>query len=101
MTDPEAVPSPMSPVAGPEDPSIRLAEVETATTTPIEAPSIEAFVSAEFDTSIAEAKAWQANAVPVMDSAPGYGTGGYTIYQPDLDHDNEWPLNMSFPHQGP
>ena len=94
------VPPPLSPTAGPEDPSIRLAEVETSTIMDIRAP-YDASIPAEVANAVTEAHAWQASAQPVMDSAAGYGSDGYTVSQPDLDHDSEWPADVSFPHQGP
>ncbi len=66
----------------------------------IQAP-MDASIPGEFDTSVAEAHAWQDQAKTMMDSAAGYGQDGYTITMPDLDGDADWPVNPSFPHQGP
>jgi hypothetical protein len=91
---------PIPPTAGPEDPSIRLAEVETSTIMEIQAP-LDATIPAEFDNAAKEAHAWQQQGSTMMDSPAGYGSSGYTVYQPDLDNDSDWPISMNFPHQGP
>jgi hypothetical protein len=96
------VPDPVSPRDGPEDPSIRLAEVMTSTIMEIEAPSIEAAVTAEFDGATAAGKDWAAQAGKVLESPQGFGSEGYMISLPDPDHDEPWSSeSMMFPHQGP
>jgi len=66
----------------------------------IEAP-LDASIPGEFDVSMAEAHGWQQAGASMMDSAAGYGSAGYTVIQPDLDNDSDWPMDPSFPHQGP
>ena len=95
-----SVPPNLSPTAGPEDPSIRLADVETSTIMDIRAP-YDASIPAEVATAEAEAHAWQQQGGAMMDSAAGYGSAGYTVTPPDLDNDADWPSDVSFPHQGP
>ena len=97
MTTP---PSPMSPTAGPEDPSIRLAEVEASTGTDIQAP-YDSSIAGEAAAAESAGKAWCADGGQMWHSAQGYGSGGVTIGYQDSDNDADWPVNMSFPHQGP
>lgn len=97
MTTP---PSPMSPTAGPEDPSIRLAEVETATTTDIQAP-YDASIPGELASAESAGNAWCADGGALWQSPQGAMSGGHSIGYQDSDNDADWPVNMSFPHQGP
>jgi hypothetical protein len=50
----------------------------------------------------AAGNAWQAGAGAWADSPQGAGLGGFTLAG---DHpagaDGDWPVDMSFPHQGP
>lgn len=66
----------------------------------IQAP-MDASIPGELATSEAEAHAWQQSGSAMMDSAQGFGSAGYTVTQPDLDNDNDWPVSVDFPHQGP
>jgi len=66
----------------------------------IQAP-MDSTIPGEFDTSMAEAHGWQDQSKPMMDSPAGFGSSGYTVIQPDLDGDSDWPMDPSFPHQGP
>ena len=97
MTTP---PSPMSPTAGPEDPSIRLAEVEASTTTDIQAPP-DGSIPAEFASAESAGNAWCAEGGTLWHSPQGAMSGGYEIGYQDSDGDADWPTGMSFPHQGP
>jgi hypothetical protein len=67
----------------------------------IEAPSEQASCAAEMNTANAEAHAWQGQAMPMMDSAAGFGSGGHNVLMPDMDGDSDWPADVSFGHQGP
>ena len=91
-------PPPMSPTAGPEDPSIRLAEVQGATTTDIQAP-LDSSIPGEAAAAESAGDAWCAEGGTLWHSPQGGMSGGYTIGAPEAADD--WPTDVSFPHQGP
>lgn len=91
---------PIPPTAGPEDPSIRLAEVETSTIMEIQAPLPDlSGITAE---AVSAGEAWQAGGAAWADSPQGAGLGGWTL---GGDHpsgaDGDWPASMAFEHDGP
>jgi hypothetical protein len=91
---------PIPPTSGPEDPSIRLAEVETSTIMEIQAPLPDlSGITAE---AVSAGEAWQRGGADWADSPQGAGLGGWTL---GGDHpagaDGDWPDSMSFPHDGP
>ena len=94
MTTPPA----MSPTSGPEDPSVRLADVETSTIMEIVAPA-DGSIPGEFAAATSAGNAWCAGASEWADSAQGAGLGGFTLDSPQAADD--WPTGMSFSHQGP
>jgi hypothetical protein len=94
MTTPPA----MSPTSGPEDPSIRLAEVETATIMEIVAP-YDASIPGEVAAAVSAGDAWCAGAAEWADSPQGAGLGGFSLDSPQAADD--WPTGMPFSHQGP
>ena len=94
MTTPPA----MSPTSGPEDPSVRLADVETATIMEIMA-SADGSIPGEFDAATSAGNAWCAGASEWADSPQGAGLGGFSLDSPAAADD--WPTGMSFSHQGP
>ena len=91
-------PNPMSPTAGPEDPSIRLSEVDTATIMDIRAP-YDASIPGEVAAATAAGEAWCAGAAVWADSPQGAGLGGFSLDSPAAADD--WPTSMNVPHQGP
>ena len=93
-----SVPPPLSPTAGPEDPSVRLADVETGTIMEIQAP-YDGSIPGEVAAAVSAGNAWCAGAAEWADSPQGAGLGGFTLESPAAADD--WPTGMSFPHQGP
>jgi hypothetical protein len=87
---------PIPPTSGPEDPSIRLAEVETSTIMEIEAPLPD--LSAMTENAVSAGKAWCAGASEWATSPQGAGEGGFTLGGATA---GEWDSNVSFPHEGP
>lgn len=95
-----SVPPNLSPTAGPEDPSIRLAEVETSTIMDIQAP-YDASIPAEVAAAEQAGKAWCAGAAEWATSPQGAGLGGFSLGYEDPDNDADWPASLNVPHQGP
>jgi len=92
------VPDPLSPTAGPEDPSVRLADVETGTIMDIRAP-YDASIPGEVAAATSAGEAWCAGAAQWSDSPQGAGLGGFSLDSPAAADD--WPTAMPFGHQGP
>lgn len=91
---------PIPPTSGPEDPSIRLAEVETSTIMEIQAPLPDLSAMAAEAESVG--KAWCASAADWAESPQGAGSGGFTLAGGHPSGaDGDWPDSMAFPHQGP
>jgi hypothetical protein len=94
------VPPPLSPTAGPEDPSVRLSDVDTGTIMEIQAPLPD--LSGIVAEAVSAGEAWQSGAAAWADSPQGAGLGGWSLAG---DHpsgaDGDWPDSMAFPHQGP
>ena len=93
-----SVPPPLPPTAGPEDPSVRLSEVESGTIMEIQAP-YDGSIPGEVAAAVSAGNAWCAGAAKWADSAQGAGLGGFSLDSPEAADD--WPTGMSFPHQGP
>jgi hypothetical protein len=93
----DAVPNPMSPTAGPEDPSVRLADVMGSTTTNIQAPLED--LSGATAAAVSAGEAWCAGAADWVASAQGAGSGGFALG--DDGATGEWDSDMPFSHQGP
>lgn len=98
MTDPEAVPSPLSPTASGTEvlAEARMAEQMPATSMDIQAPLPD--LSSMAAAAESSGKAWCAGASEWATSAQGAGEGGFTL---DGSTAGEWDSNVSFPHQGP
>ena len=95
-----SVPPPLSPTAGPEDPSVRLADVETGTIMDIQAPLPD--LSGMTAAAVSTGEAWCAGAAEWAVSPQGAGGGGFTLAGGHPSGaDGDWPDSMSFPHDGP
>jgi hypothetical protein len=91
-------PPPLSPTAGPEDPSVRLSEVDTGTIMDIQAP-YDGSIPGEVAAAVSAGEAWCAGGAQWADSPQGAGLGGFTLDCPPAADD--WPTGMNVPHQGP
>lgn len=91
-----SVPPPLSPAAGPEDPSVRLSDVDTGTIMEIQAPLPD--LSGMTAAAQSAGEAWCAGAAEWAASPQGAGSGGFTLGGATA---GEWDSNVSFPHQGP
>lgn len=88
---------PQPPTAGETELSAKLdASLQGGTGPDIEAP-LDSSIAGEAASAEAAGKAWCAAAGDLMDSAQGFGSSGHSIGYSGED----WPVDMSFPHQGP
>jgi hypothetical protein len=92
--------APLPPTEGPVSAADRLAAQDNGTAPDIQAPLLD--LSGTAAAAVSAGDAWCAGAAGWADSPQGAGLGGFTLQG---DHpsgaDGDWPVDMSFPHQGP
>jgi len=90
--------APLPPQSGPVSPEERYAAQDNGVPPDIQAP-YDASIPGEFATATSAGDAWCAGAAQWADSPQGAGAGGFSLESPSAADD--WPTNLSFPHQGP
>ena len=89
---------PQPPTAGPVPASERLAAEDHGEPPDIQAP-LDSSIAGEFAAAESAGNAWCAEGGTLWHSPQGGMSGGYTIGAPEAADD--WPTDVSFPHQGP